>query len=69
MANLQKSVAKRIRELLKQRGKSAEKLALEMEMSSGYFSEFLRGKKDVTLKTLERIADGLEVKARELFPE
>ena len=69
MAKLQKSVAKRIRELLKLRNKSADKLALELEMSSGYMSEFLAGKKDITLKTLERLADGLEVKARDFFPE
>ena len=69
MAKLQKLVAKQIRKLLKQRGKSAEKLALELELSSGYFSEFMSGKKGITLDTLERLAEGLEVKVRDLFPE
>ena len=69
MAKLSKSVAKRLKAVLKQRDKSAEKLALEIGMSTGFIYEFLNGKKDVSLTTLERIAEGLDVSPRDLMPE
>ena len=47
---------------------TAEKLAYEIGMSKGYLSNFLQGKKGISLDTLKRIADGLEVKVRDLFP-
>lgn len=61
MKNIQNRVSKNIRELLAQKNKSAEKLAYEIGMSKAYFYDFLNGKKDILLKTLQRIADGLEV--------
>jgi transcriptional regulator with XRE-family HTH domain len=68
-SKLHAHVARRIRDKLRAKGMSAEKLALEIEMSRGYIYEFLNGKKNITIDTLQRIADGLEIKIRDLFPE
>jgi transcriptional regulator with XRE-family HTH domain len=62
-------VAKRIRRFLKKKALSGEKLAYEIGMSKGYLSNFLRGKKGMSLETLERIAEGLEVPIKDLMPD
>jgi transcriptional regulator with XRE-family HTH domain len=67
MSKLQSRVSKKIKKLLAEKNISAEKLALEIGMSTGFIYEFLNGKKDISLKTLERLADGLEVDATDLF--
>lgn len=67
MVKLQDRIAKRVRELLAKKGMSADRLALEIEMSSGFMSEFLRGKKRISVDTLERLADGLEVDPKDLL--
>jgi transcriptional regulator with XRE-family HTH domain len=69
MSKLQKQVATQVKKLLSQKGMSAERLALEIGMSTGFIYEFLNGKKDVSLKSLERLADGLEVKPKDLMPD
>lgn len=67
MKNLHLQVAAKIQKILKQQDKTAEKLAYEIGMSKGYLSEFLRGKKDITLKNLQRIANGLDIDPKEFF--
>ena len=67
--NAQKQVAKKIRLALKERGKSAERLALELGMSSSFLYAFLNGRKGITLETLVRIADGLDLKLKDLMPD
>ncbi len=64
---IQTDVALKIKKLLIKQNKSAEKLAYEIGMSKSYLYTFLSCKKDITLKNLERIADGLDVKVAELF--
>jgi transcriptional regulator with XRE-family HTH domain len=64
---LQKRVATKIRAILKKRKKSAEKLALELELSVSYFYAFLNGRKGITLETISRIAEGLDVDPKEFF--
>ena len=66
---LHRKVAKRVSALLKDRAKSAEKLALEIGLSRGYIYEFLNGKKRASLETLRRIANGLDVKVKDLIPD
>ena len=67
MKNLPKIVAKNIQKLLVERNKSAEKLAYEIGMSKSFVYEFLRGEKDMTLTSLQKVADGLDVEARDLL--
>lgn len=61
-------VAQRVRDELKRQDKPAEKLAFEIDLGKSQMSLFLNGKRRVTLHTLERIADGLEVPLKNLLP-
>ncbi len=67
MTKTQTKVVKNIRKYLAQRGISAEKLAFEIDMSKSYLYSFLAGKKGITLESLERIAEGLEIDVKSLF--
>jgi transcriptional regulator with XRE-family HTH domain len=67
MLQIHKKVASNIAKLLQEKGKSAEKLAFEIGMSKSYLYAFLSGKKDTTLKSLNRIAKGLNVKVEDFF--
>jgi transcriptional regulator with XRE-family HTH domain len=61
-------VAKNVRLQLKKRGLTQEKLAYEIGMSKGYLSNFLNGKKGISLATLQKVATGLQVPLRDLIP-
>ncbi|HTB23702.1 MAG TPA: helix-turn-helix transcriptional regulator [bacterium] len=61
-------VAKNIRLHLKKQGLTQEKLAYEVGMSKGYLSNFLNGKKGISLATLQKLATGLQVPLKELIP-
>jgi transcriptional regulator with XRE-family HTH domain len=67
MNKTQTQVVAKIQKLLTKRGISAEKLAFEIDMSKSYLYAFLAGKKGITLDSLQRIADGLEVELKEFF--
>ena len=67
MSKVSKRVGKKIRVLLKARKLTAERLAFEIGMSKGYLSNFLTGKKGMSIDSLARIADGLEVDIKSLF--
>lgn len=67
MKSIPKIAAVNIKRTLKERSKTAEKLAYEIGMSKGFLSEFLSGKKDITLKNLQRIAEGLDMEFQDLF--
>jgi transcriptional regulator with XRE-family HTH domain len=69
MKKLPRLVAKNIKKHLNNRSKSAEKLAYEIGMSKSFIYEFLRGEKDMTIHNLQLIADGLEIKAKDLLEE
>ena len=56
-----------IKRLLAAQKKSGEKLCLELEMSKAYFYNFMAGKKDISLSTLDRLAAGLDVNTEELL--
>lgn len=66
MRKLQARIVANIRAKLAEEGKSPERLALEIGMSKSYLYAFLGGRKDITLKSLERIAKGLEIDIKEL---
>ncbi len=65
--DIQSRVSTRIRRILQKKGMSAEKLAFSIDMSKAYMYDFLNGKKDTSLKTLQRIAEGLNVEVEDFF--
>ena len=65
--DLHKVVRDRIKSLARERGYSVNRLADFAGMSGGYLSTVLRGQKSPTLRTLEKIADALEIDPLDLF--
>ena len=57
----------RIRELRMKTGLSQEKFALKIDMDRTYFASIENGKRNVAIKNLKKIADGLEVSLSEMF--
>lgn len=57
----------RIRELRKLRQISQEELAFRCNLSKNYVSDVERGTRNITLKVVEKFANGLEVSLSELF--
>jgi transcriptional regulator with XRE-family HTH domain len=66
---IHKRIALRIKQLLKTRGISAERLAFECGLSKSFMYGYLAGKTRAGVESLEKIAEGLEVPLRELFPD
>ena len=64
---LTKELGDRIKDLRKKTGLSQEKFALQIEMDRTYFASVERGKRNVALINLKKIADGLGVTLSELF--
>jgi transcriptional regulator with XRE-family HTH domain len=58
-----------IRALAKKRGLSINHLADFAGISRGYLSTILRGQKSPTLRTVEKIAEALEVEVGELLKD
>ncbi len=61
-------IAKRIKDQLKRKRISAERLAFEIGLSPGYLYHLLAGERKAGVETLEKIAKGLGVSVRSLFP-
>lgn len=57
----------RIGEILRDKKLSQVALAERADISPGYLSEIIAGKKDPSLRTLSAIAEGLSVPVRELY--
>lgn len=64
---IKEKIGKRIRELRQQTGLSQEKFALKIEMDRTYFASVEKGKRNISVVNLEKIANGLEVSLSELF--
>jgi len=62
-------VGNRIRELRNKTGLSQEKFALKIGMDRTYFASVELGKRNISLKNIEKIANGLGVTISELFKE
>lgn len=60
-------VGNRIRELRNKTGLSQEKFALKIGMDRTYFASVELGKRNISLKNIEKIANGLGVTISELF--
>ena len=60
-------VGNRIRELRNETGLSQEKFAFKIGMDRTYFASVELGKRNIALKNIEKIANGLGVTLSELF--
>ena len=60
-------VGNRIRELRNETGLSQVKFALKIGMDRTYFASVELGKRNIALKNIEKIANGLGVTLSELF--
>lgn len=58
---------KRIRELRESTGLSQEKFALKIGMDRTYYSSVESGKRNISIKNIKKIADGLDISLSELF--
>lgn len=59
--------AKRIKVLRTKQGYSQEKLALKIDMDRTYYASVEAGRRNIALKNIKKIADGLGVSLEELF--
>ena len=57
----------RVQELAKRKGYSVNRLADFAGISRGHLSNVLRGQMSPTLRTLDRIAEALDVQAKDLL--
>ncbi len=65
--NVEEKFGKRVRALRMQRKWSQEELSFRCGVSKNYISDVERGTRNVSLKAIEKIANGLEVEIMELF--
>lgn len=62
-----KEFGERIKILRKKTGLSQEKFALKIDMDRTYFATVELGKRNISLKNIEKIANGLNISISELF--
>ena len=61
------TLGKRIQELRKQTGLSQEKFALQIGMDRTYYASVESGKRNVAIRNIKKISDGLGVNLAQLF--
>lgn len=64
---LQVTVGRRVRRLRRERGISQEALARDVDMHRTYLGGVERGERNLTLRSVERLADRLGVPVRDLI--
>lgn len=62
-----KDLGDRIRKLCQNTGLSQEKFALKIEMDRTYFASVEAGRRNIAIRNIKKIADGLGVTLSELF--
>ena len=67
MDNINMKFGKRIKELRLGENISQEELAFRCQLSKNYVSDVERGKRNITLKVVEKFAIGLKVPVQYLF--
>ena len=67
MTTIEKRFGMRIRELRMLQEISQEELAWRCQLSKNYVSDVERGRRNVSLKAIEKFAKGLDVKLQDLF--
>ncbi len=65
--DIQKLFGLKVQRLRKEKGLSQEKFALSIDMDRTYFASVEAGKRNVSIKNIQKIADGLGVSMSELF--
>lgn len=65
--SIQVEFGKRIRYLREKKRISQEELAFRCNLNKNYISDIERGTRNPTLKVIEKLAEGLEIKLTELF--
>jgi len=65
--NLQIKVGERISELRKAKKLSQQKFAYEADMERTYLSHIEKGRKNISITTLEKILNALEVSVKDFF--
>lgn len=67
MTEFRDSLGELVRALRHEEGLTQEELAARSHLSRKYIGEIERGEANVTVRTLEQIAEGLEREARHIF--
>ena len=65
--DIQRSFGLKVQQLRKEKGLSQEKFALSIDMDRTYFASVEAGKRNIAIKNIQQIADGLGVSLSELF--
>jgi len=68
MTNIKKQLGRRIKELRLKAGYSQEELAAKAGLQRTYMSDIERGKRNVSIENIEKIAKALGVKSSDLLP-
>ncbi len=65
--DLKEKIGKRITELRKQKKLSQQKFANEADIERTFLTHIEKGRKNISVGTLQRILDGLEIPIRDFF--
>lgn len=65
--DIQKLFGLKVQQLRKEKGLSQEKFALSIDMDRTYFASVEAGKRNIAIKNIQKIADGLGVSLSEIF--
>lgn len=69
MSNIVIQFGKKVRFFRERKGISQEELAFETGLHRTYISDVERGKRSISLKNIEKIAESLGIEIYELFKE
>ena len=64
---IEREIGLRIKDLHAEAGISQEKLAFEIGMARSYLAEVETGRRNVSIRNLEKIAAGLDISLSQLF--
>lgn len=67
--DIQKSFGLKVQQLRKQMGLSQERFALSIDMDRTYFASVEAGKRNIAIKNIQKIADGLGISLSDLFAD
>lgn len=65
--DIQQSFGLKVQQLRKATGMSQEKFALSIDMDRTYLASVEAGKRNISIKNIKKIADGLSITISELF--
>lgn len=64
---IERAFGNRIRELRQKTGLSQEKFALKISMDRTYYASVENGKRNISIKNIQKIANGLNISISDLF--